>query len=131
MSQQHGVGGQDRPGAQRGGMMPWTMWIALVLVLGSFSPYGAFIMLVLLAPLTELFKDVQMSWPAAAVGNATGLKPQYVWPLLAPFVLGLLLLILAAERPKNPFYKHAAILLLGFTFAAAISTFTLRGWAGV
>lgn len=111
--------------------MPWTMWIALVLVLGSFSPYGAFIMLVLLAPLTELFKDVQMSWPAAAVGNATGLKPQYVWPLLAPFVLGLLLLILAAERPKNPFYKHAAILLLGFTFAAAISTFTLRGWAGV
>jgi hypothetical protein len=65
--------------------MPWTIWVALVLVLGSFSPYGAFIMLVLMAPLAELFKDVQMWWPAVPVGDATGLKPQYVWPLLAPF----------------------------------------------
>lgn len=111
--------------------MPWTIWVALVLILGSFSPYGAFIMLVFLAPLSELFKDAQMWWPAVPVGDATGLKPQYVWPLLGPFALGVLLLVLAAGRPKNPFYKHIAILLLGFALAAAISTRTLRGWAGV
>jgi hypothetical protein len=111
--------------------MPWTIWVAVVLVLGSFSPFGALIIFILWAPLGELFKNVQLWWPAAEIGNATGLKPQYVWPLLALVVPGILLLILAAGRPKNPLYKHLATLLLGFALAAAVSTFTLRGWAGV
>jgi hypothetical protein len=111
--------------------MPWTAWVALVLVLGSFSSYGAFVVFVLWTPVAELFRGAPIVWPAAEIGNATGLKPPYVWPLLAHFVPGVLLLILTLTRPKNRFYKHGAILLLGFTLAAAISTFTLRGWAGI
>jgi len=37
----------------------------------------------------------------------------------------------ALQKPANPFYRHAAILLLGFLLVAAISVSRLSGWAGV
>jgi hypothetical protein len=108
------------------------MWVVLVLVFGSLSPYGAFLMLVLCAPLLELFREVHWAWSTVvAIADAIGLKPGYIWPAIVLFVPGFFFLILAARKPRNPFYKHAAILLLGFLLAATISIYQLRGWAGV
>lgn len=110
--------------------MPWSIWVVVPLLLGSFSSYGAFIVLLLCAPLLELFKNVQV-WPAAPLAKAIGTQPIYIWPAITLLALGSSFLILAVWKPKNPVYRNAAILFLGFLLVATISIYQLRGWAGV
>jgi hypothetical protein len=110
--------------------MPWSMWVVMPLLLGSLSPYGAFFVLLLCAPLLELFKHVQF-WPAAPIAKAIGTQPIYIWPAIALLALGSSFLILAVRKPENTAYENAAILVLGFLLAATTSIYQLRGWAGV
>jgi hypothetical protein len=112
--------------------MPWSGWIVVIALAATLSPYGWFIILLLCAPLVELFRDVRLAWPAiVSVANAIGVNPIFIWPATAVFGAGLLFSMLALRKPGNPFYKHVAILLLGFLLLAAISIYRFRGWAGI
>jgi hypothetical protein len=114
--------------------MPWwSGWIVLIALLASLNSFGSFLILVLCLPLMGAFSFTPLEGLAATVriANAIGVKPVYIWPAAIVFGVGLLCLILAQRKPENPFYKHAAILLLGFLLAAAISVNRLSGFAGV
>jgi|KBSMisStandDraft_5_1062788.scaffolds.fasta_scaffold1019130_1 hypothetical protein len=113
--------------------MPWSVWVVLIVLLASLNPYGSFVILVLCVPLMGAFSYVPLESLAATVSiaKAMGVKPIYVWPATTVFGAGLLCIRLALRKPENPFYSHAATLLLGFLLAAAISVHRLSGWAGI
>jgi hypothetical protein len=110
--------------------MPESMWIVMVLLLASLTPYGAFFVLLLWGLLLELFRGVQF-WPAGLIAKAIGTQPVYIWPATTLFALGSWFLKQAVQTPEDPRYENAAILVLGFLLAAMISIYRLKGWAGV
>jgi hypothetical protein len=113
--------------------MPWSGWIVLIALFASSNSIGSFLMIIVCSPVLSSFSYVPLESLAATVrmANATGVKPVYVWPAVTVFSAGVLCLILALRKPKSPLYKHAAILLLGFLLAGAISIHRLSGWAGL
>jgi hypothetical protein len=56
-----------------------------------------------------------------AIAGALDIKARYVWPMALVLGLGLLFAVLARRNPQRRVYMHAAILLLGFLLAGAIS----------
>jgi hypothetical protein len=113
--------------------MPWSGWIVLIALFASSNAIGSFLMIIVCSPVLSAFSYVPLDSLAATgrIANATGVKPVYIWPAVTVFSAGVLCLILALRKPQNPFYKHAAILLLGFLLAGAISIHKLSGWAGI
>ncbi len=110
--------------------MPASMWIALVLLLTSLTPYGAFFVLLLFGLLTVLC-DYLPLWPATVVAKAIGTQPVYIWPTTLLFVLGCLFLVQAVRSPEDSRNGNAAIVVFGFLLASVISIHQLKGWAGV
>ena len=110
--------------------MPATMWIALVLLLASLTPYGAFFVLLLFGLLTVLC-DYLPHWPAIMMAKAIGTKPVYIWPTIVLFSLGCLFIAQAVRSPEDSRNENAAILVFGFLLASMISIHQLKGWAGV
>jgi len=103
--------------------MPWSGWIAVIALLASFSSLGSFLIISLL-----LYPVVKINYfshenPAVtlAIAGALDIKARYVWAVALILGLGLLFFVLARRNPRRRVYRHAAILLLGFLLAGAIS----------
>ena len=113
--------------------VPWSAWIVAVAILIALNQYGAFLILILISPWIAMNNYVWQLFPAVTVSiaNAIGVKPQYVWVGIAVLGIGILFAGLTLKKPRNRFYEHVAILMLGFLVAAAISVTRLSGWAGV
>jgi hypothetical protein len=113
--------------------IPWSAWVVAAAILVALNEYGAFLTLILISPWIAMNNYVWQWFPAVTVStaNAMGVKPQYVWVGIAVLGIGILFAGLALRKPRNRFYKHAAILMLGFLVAATISVKRLSGWAGV
>jgi hypothetical protein len=93
--------------------MPWSVWIVAAMILVTFNDLGAILTIMLTAPFWLMYFEIAKSF---------GIKTDSLWPLgIAVAGLGILLAARALKRPQNPFYKHAAILILGFLVAATIS----------
>jgi hypothetical protein len=112
--------------------MPWSGWVVVIALFVSLNSVGSFLMLILLSP-AMMINYFWQDHPAAivATARAIGIKAQYVCPLALFIGLGLLFVVLALRNPERRAYRHAAILLLGFLLAGAISVRNLSGFAGI
>jgi hypothetical protein len=102
--------------------MPWSIWIVAAIILAAFTESGALVIAFLSAP-----------WLAIplAILSSIGVNVQSVWPFGIAFAaIGVLFAVLALRKPQNRFYKHAAILILGFLAAATISLHQFSTWKG-
>ena len=111
--------------------MPASMWIALVLLLASLTPYGAFFVL-----LFVWATNCSMRLSPALAGSPSGESDRYQTRLHLAYdccflPLGVCFLYRLCDHRRNSRNENAAIVLFGFLLASVISIHQLKGWAGV
>ena len=113
--------------------MPWSAILIVTAIILALIEFGALLILILISPWIWLNSHIWHWFPAvtAAIAGALGVKPPYVWAGISAFSLGIMFAYLSLKIPRNSFYRHAAILLLGLLAAAAMSVRKLSGWPGV
>jgi hypothetical protein len=102
--------------------MPWSGWIVVIALLASLNSFGSFMIIILLVYPVVKINYFSHENPAVTLAIAAlDIKARYVWPMALVVGLGLLFAVLARRNPQRRVYMHAAILLLGFLLAGAIS----------